>query len=447
LTEISNGSRDEALFCEQKRALDNAVPFDDNTLTNLWFWARAPLQSLCMFDESPDDSNDSTVDNNTPAPTEPLPESVIGLVEDLKSRFKKVRDLYDQIHPNNYLPKSLSELKVLDLTEYGIAQPQIQRHTSRWFWTNFRNSSTNMNRKRAAYVLKRYFCDDLTPIGIEIPEAHTGGDRHATDPGCQSCHYKLDPMAGFFRNHGFEGSTFENSPFIFFDDFASKDKTEYFKQWRTPDDSAWNIGYIRSVTSPELNDMPAGAPSVEDLYALIQTAPEVKQCLVRNLFHYLVGDEVTLDGGYLQELTSEFVKNTEENSSLALKKAIKRITLSQSFIEQSPAKGVCYDFPAGYSSEDKPPCEVAYVLKESCQQCHSSTNNQGGLDLESWTKGLGFAHLDADGNKISFGDTLHRIEERLSTADSKKRMPLAKFMSSHDRETLYKWVKMEADKL
>ena len=369
------------------------------------------------------------------------------MVEELKARYQKVRELHQTLHKDNYQPKSLGELKVLDLTQYGLTETQVKLNASRWFWTNFRNSSTNMNRKRAAYVLKRYFCDDLTPIGIEVPEAHANGDRHATDPGCQSCHYKLDPMAGFFRNNGYEGNSYEKSTSIFFDDFASKNLPDYVKQWRHPDDSGWNIGYIRSVTSPELNDMPEGDPSVEDLFSLIKRAPEVKQCLVRNLFHYLVGDEVTLDGGYLTELTAEFVKNAEENSTLALKNSIKKIALSNSFIEPSPAKGICYDYPEGYKSEDKPPCEVAYVLKESCQQCHSATNNQGGLDLESWSKGSGFNHVDSAGNKISFGDTLDRIAERLSSPDGAKRMPLAKFMNAHDRETLYKWVHAEASKL
>ena len=439
LVEISNGSKDPELFCQHKRDLFNSISFESVLLSNISSWARAPLQMLCNFQNS--DGND------TPDPIPPLPENIATLVDDLKTRFKKVKDLHDLLSKENYQPKTLAEVKFLDLTEYGMDEARNKLNASRWFWTNFRNSSTNMNRKRSAYVLKRYFCDDLTPIGIEVPEAHANGDRHATDPGCQSCHYKLDPMAGFFRNYGYEGNNFEKSSSIFFDDFASKNRAEYVKQWRYADDSGWNIGYIRSVTTPELNDMAEGEPTAEDLFALIKKAPEVKQCLVRNLFHYLVGDEVTLDGGYLNELTADFVKTAEENSTLALKKSIKTIAMSKSFIEPSPAKGICYDFPAGYSPEDKPPCEVAFVLKESCQQCHSSSNNQGGLNLESWTKGEGFSHVDASGNKVSFGETLDRIEERLSTADSKKRMPLAKFMNAHDRETLYKWVNAEVGKL
>ncbi len=63
------------------------------------------------------------------------------------------------------------------------------------------NSSTNYNRKRAAYVLKRFFCDDLNPVGFEDPAEHIGG-AHGSQTSCYACHYKLDPMAGFFRNHG-----------------------------------------------------------------------------------------------------------------------------------------------------------------------------------------------------------------------------------------------------
>src|SRR5262249_26998450 len=103
-----------------------------------------------------------------------------------------------KFEPTVYQPRTVREFKPFDLSVFGMDR-----------WTAFgfeqsnalRNSSTNMNRKRGAYVLKRFFCDDLTPVGFESPKEHVTG-VHGSDTTCFNCHYKLDPMAGFFRNYG-----------------------------------------------------------------------------------------------------------------------------------------------------------------------------------------------------------------------------------------------------
>jgi hypothetical protein len=438
LTQLAANQPKKSAYCEIKEQIEQNVPFESSLMFSMWRWAIRPAQEYCMFTGTPPDGGQ---------PEDPtLPDTVVADTKDIVLRHARVREFYQLLKPAVYKPKHVLDLRTFDLTQFDIGPAQSKQRAGQWFWSHFRNSSTNMNRKRAAYVLKRYFCDDLTPIGIEAPEVHADGNRHATDPGCQSCHYKLDPMAGFFRYNGFSGNDFEKSEFITFDDFASKPVNEYVKQWRTDDDSAWNVGYIRSVTSPDLNDMPAGNPGVSELYQLINAAPEVKQCLVQNLFHYLVGDEVALDRGYLAQLTASFVAASAENSTTALRQSIKSIVTSHSFVEDSPEKGVCYDFPADYDPAGKPPCEVAYVLSTACAQCHSATNNQGGLDLATWTDGVGFSHVAPDGSAVSFPETLRLIEERLTTPDSTRRMPLAKYMGAHERELLYKWVKAEEAK-
>jgi len=184
-------------------------------------------------------------------------------IEVMPARFVEMNSLLAQLEPRNYMPKSIRELKTLDAAAWHV---DISRVNMKRFWDALPNSSTNMNRKRASYILKRFYCDDLTPVSVEQPAQHASGNRHADDPGCQSCHYKLDPMAGFFRNHGYKGidftkgnfgssSTSSSEKYIYFDDTASAKLSEYVKNWRSSDDpNRLNIGYIRSLEHPELND-------------------------------------------------------------------------------------------------------------------------------------------------------------------------------------------------
>src|SRR5690606_6614086 len=126
------------------------------------------------------------------------------------------------------------DVRELDLEALGI-EHRRDRMALGWFFDRLPNSSTNFNRKRANYALKRFFCDDLTPVNVVLPDDHAGG-RHGTDPGCQACHYKLDPMAGFFRYHnGFGTSSKDPDGIIFFSDGALKPLGEYLGEWRSDD--------------------------------------------------------------------------------------------------------------------------------------------------------------------------------------------------------------------
>ena len=81
--------------------------------------------------------------------------------------------------------------------------------------------------------MKRFFCDDLTPVGFEDPQEHVAG-AHGSDTSCFACHYKLDPMAGFFRGLGAQFYDYSRERTIIFDDLADDSRSRYEATWRTP---------------------------------------------------------------------------------------------------------------------------------------------------------------------------------------------------------------------
>ena len=207
------------------------------------------------------------------------------------------------------------------------------------------NSSTNFNRKRSAYVLKRFFCDDLIPIGFETPQEHVGG-AHGSQTSCFACHHKLDPMAGFFRSYGAYFFDYSRSPDIIFDDLANKDRALYEAVWKAADKTqpAWNIGYIRSARWQRYNSY---GTSMADLSRILRTAPEVKRCLVKRLHEYVVAEDQTIDRGYLDYLTREFEAEAAVSSSTAVKNTIVRLLQSAAYEQRNADPKQCYDVRTG----------------------------------------------------------------------------------------------------
>ena len=342
---------------------------------------------------------------------------------------------------SEYKVNKLSDLKTFDTSLF----PELMD----WEYFNFAfagsrltNSSTNRNRKRAAYVLKRFFCDDMLAIPVEDIEGHTEG-KHGSDPACNSCHYRLDPMAGFFKDRGILFSDFSKSNFIVFDDNATVAKDEYVKPWRAPESSGreWDIGYIRSLRKSSLNSY---GESFDDLFALLRQAPEVRQCLVRRMFEYSTSPDQLIDGGYLNYVTGKFNQMAKENSARAFKQTLKTLLLSKTFAEADPARDQCYDFEPNYNPENAPPCQVAYIIQTNCKGCHSSSSRQvGGLSLSNWMDlGNGeksFEHLDAEGKQIARKETMQRMLDRISSTDVKKRMPKGDMSVVH-RDLLFRWL-------
>jgi hypothetical protein len=375
---------------------------------------------------------------------EKLSEAEIQSLFGLTGAFQKFFAYVEQFAPP-YEIKSVLDYKTVDPSQFG-SYYESERVTGSWLWNSLPNSSTNKNRRRASYILKRYFCDDLTPLNVEQPKIHAA-DRHASDPSCQSCHYKLDPIAGFFKNHGGRGYKFVNlDKNIFFDDGAGTPLKDYVREWRDEDTGEWNIGYVRSTTDKSLNVYASknpNDPQMEDLFAIIKDAPEVRQCLVKRAFEYVNGKDLSLDGSYLRHLADQFTELSKENSSTALRATVKDLLLSKSFAADDAESGICYDFAPGVDAKHRPPCEIADVIERHCVSCHGANGARGGLNLQSWGKNpekFGFEHKDATGNDIPVKDSFASILGRLNDPNPKTRMPLDAYMSSQERQKLYLWL-------
>jgi hypothetical protein len=349
-------------------------------------------------------------------------------------------------------PVVRSPMDVLTLNDgdFGIENPEDLFTVATW--NVLQNSSTNFNRKRAAYVLKTYFCDDLTPINIALPSEHVN-NKHATDPSCATCHYKMDPMAGFFRHYGILGSNFENDNLMIFDDASiirNEAYTKYMSSWLAPAGSGrkWDVGYIRSAKDPSKNTY---GDSLKDLAQIIRSSNEVKQCLTKRMAEFFLGKDQVYDTEWVNSLAQKFeeaAKSQDQGaSSLAFKEITKTLLLSQTFVKADPEKDQCYDFAPGNQASSLP-CEISFLMKKNCTQCHSATGAAGGLDFTSWKAQANgetnFKHLGRDGIQQAKKVTFEKLLESLSTADEAKLMPLSKFMSPNERAQIFKWVNREA---
>lgn len=370
----------------------------------------------------------------------PVPDLVVMLEKVYKFNdqfFAEVRKFEPSQYPE---PGDINQIRQLDLDAVQIPKP--------WLGLSFNhmidlpNSSTNQNRKRANYILKQFFCDDMTPIAVEQPTQHTSGP-HGSETSCYACHYKLDPMAGFFRNYGVIFIDFSKMPTLIFDDRAVVDRKKYTDNWLAPAGSGrtYDIGYIRSVSNPADNEY---GESLQDLSKILRKSPETNRCLVKRMFEYFVAPDQMIDAGYLTLLSQQFAMEAQADSSLAFKNTVRRIVKSNSFKNTNMDPTQCYDFPPGGVSADSPPCRVAYILEQNCTQCHDTTGAKGRLDLTRWIQlpdgKYTFPHLDSAGAQKPRRDTLDGIISRLSSTDPELRMPYKKMMTSQERQELYLWL-------
>ena len=276
-----------------------------------------------------------------PAPALPdllaFKQALLDLLPDLKEvsePFYSVRSVLD-FKPYAFFVNKYADTR--PLTDLGSTSQK-----NKYFWLELQNSSTNKSRKRAAYVLKQFFCEDLGAVPVNIP-ASVSNDKHASDPNCQSCHYKLDPMAGFFKNLDARGYLDVDRKTMSFSDGVESDYAEYESNWLAEAGSprTWNIGYIRDLKNPERNSY---GETLDDLYSVLKSAPEVRKCLVRKAFAYFVSSKQAIDEKFLDELTKNFNKVTaEKNSGLAFKALVKSLVLSKSFAETNPKASALYD--------------------------------------------------------------------------------------------------------
>jgi hypothetical protein len=378
-----------------------------------------------------------------PAPTVA---ELVAAVRDALARYDATFAEILKHEPSLYRPQRVQDFRAFDLGVFADTQSWLAFGYEQGL--ALPNSSTNANRRRSAYILKRFFCDDLTPVGVEAPMPNVG--QHATgalaQPSCQSCHYKLDPMAGFFRNYGAFFFDFSQTSHLTFDDLAEADRSRYTIGWQAspPANRTWNVGYIRSPVHDAVNSY---GESIADLSRIIRAAPEAKQCLMRRLVEYSVAENQAVDPGWLDGLTRSFESEAATNSSEAMRNAIVKVVTSKAFSRRDADPTQCYDGAPGEASTARPPCRIAFLVEKNCARCHDSTRTgSGGLDLTRWSGGR-FPHLDANQQPVPAGESLDRLIQRLGSDDPEKRMPRGIGMTSQDRQALYRWAEEERAKV
>jgi mono/diheme cytochrome c family protein len=367
------------------------------------------------------------------------------LVAALEAALAQYERAFGEILKHEYMryrPRSVAEFRAFDLAAFP--------NTKAWLAFGHEqsialgNSSTNLNRKRAAYVLKRFFCDDIVAAPPEPPQHGA-----AAESTCAACHAKLDPMAGFFRGHGAYFYDYGRSAAIVFDDLSTIERGRYEAAWRAPPGSGreWNIGYVRSTGATVYGS------TLADLSRIARAAPESRRCLMKRLFEYMVAPDQMIDGGYLDHLAQEFSREAAVNSAEAFKNAMLRIAQSRAFRERNLVARQCYDYAPGAKPEEQPPCRIGYVLKKNCAGCHDSAESgDGNLDLGAWIKAPDgrsrtFPHLNKVWDQVTPEETLTKIVERLAARDPKLRMPKNRIMRADEREELMQWAQHELARL
>lgn len=372
--------------------------------------------------------------------------------EELQQYISTFKDIVRYVESNNYSDIAFSKASYASkatLVDSEIISPSIKTFalTSMGFFKFNTNSSTNFNRKRAKYMLKTYFCDDLTPISVVSKNTQHAKGKHASDAACQACHYKLDPMAGFFRYKGASGTDFETRNFLIFDDLLKIEGerlNSYYSNWKSNDNGRqWNTGHIRSTLDSQMNFY---GNNLDELFGYIRKSEETKKCLVRRMSEYFVSTNQMFDGQWLEDLAQKLIQSdstSPQTNGAAFKEVVTNLILSKTFSDPSPTSSKCYDFSES-SKASSLPCEVSYIVQKNCQHCHGNGGPSKGLNLQQWRKdgngNLNFTHIDSSTKKqVAKRETFSRLINRLSDKDENKRMPMDQDMPPTDREILYKW--------
>lgn len=338
--------------------------------------------------------------------------------------------------------RSLGDLVKISYRPIAGLPPLSHAFTEKGTWKRLRNSSTNYNRKRSAYMLRTYFCDDLTPLNIPDSKTHVEG-KHAQDPGCRACHYKLDPMGGLFRFYGAQGRQYRDGKTLIFDDNKSvsgKDLTDYLATWE--ENGKLEVGYYVGQGQPHPQWK---GTDLDDVFPFLQQSEDVRRCLVRRMVEYVLGPEQVYDGGWIDELSAKLRPGPK--SGEGVKAIFGALVLSNTFKQSDPSAGECYDFAKGSSAASGPkiPCEVAHIIRTKCESCHNSDEASGNLNLADWKMQsdgkYGFEHKDGDDKQLPRKDSFTKMM-RLITAPGpdEELMPMAGELSSDQKQALYGWL-------
>ncbi|WP_394831583.1 hypothetical protein LVJ94_34225 [Pendulispora rubella] len=345
---------------------------------------------------------------------------------------------------------NVSDIATLSVNVTGIAPltPQTP-FTQSGFWEVAKNSSTNVNRRRASYIWKTYFCDDLTPLAVPSSDGGHSEGKHGSAPECAACHYKLDPTAGLFRYNGKLGRNYEGKPTYFFDDdtsLAGASYEGYLDNWRK--DGNWIVGVNKAPNTLHDSWRPT-ENKLSDMWGFMKRAPEVRSCLVRRMAEYFLGANQVYDGSWLAEVKADLKPGT--GSSAKVKAIIRKLITSRTFSTSDPERGKCYDCVGGQCTEgpEKLPCEVNHIVQTRCVNCHSEINQAAHLRVK--LTGLvqladgtyGFDHEDPNGNKLTKNKSFRRIMQYITTGDpdepGMRTMPPGG-MDAGEKTILYKWL-------
>jgi hypothetical protein len=222
--------------------------------------------------------------------------SNLGLIEPVTAG--SARDELDQLIAPAAFPSlksdrfSVEPIPGLDSNTAGLL-------SSKTFFERYATSVTNANYGRAAAVFRIFLCDEMAPkVTASIEDssqrledvfssmqeaqgrslspgqpAHSG--RHASDPSCQGCHYKLDPMA---QSYVGQGTTPNRLPIkgrlIFRNSFGTKIEKSF--------------------------------SGLNGLAQTLVREPEYARCQVKRFWNWYVGNDITLSEQRLSELVKIF---------------------------------------------------------------------------------------------------------------------------------------------
>ena len=390
------------------------------------------------------------------------------MVDTLSKVKAATKGLLDQIDAKKKPPTSqpIVDLVALDLTAYTDLPPLNPAWTFEGQWKVLKNSSTNVNRKRAAYILRTFTCDDMTPVSLGGGGDHAEG-AHASQPACQACHYKMDPIGAVFAPYGVAGVSFAQTNYHIFDDAlnVAKDSEYYTKKFINSyfgTDGKMKIGHYKSADKlyPEWTETDPSKVTMATLLDYFKRSNVARACLTKRLTEYMLGKKQVYDGKWVATLAKNFTN--AQSGTDAVKKTITDVLMSNTFKRQTIVPGQCYDFaPGGEPGPDTPPCEVNSIVQTYCSSCHNADNASGDLDVTKWVKtndGYMFAHYKSDANTdlVSRKDSLKWIIATITdpksvirdkdgdgTPDPLLAMPYKKDFPESEKQILFKWLQKQ----
>lgn len=360
----------------------------------------------------------------------------------------------------------MTDLITVDMGPFADLPPLARAFSYDGQWKILKNSSTNYSRKRAAYVLRTFTCDDMTPVSTES-EHMEGGSLHAAQPACMACHYKMDPIAAIFAPYGVGGVEFRgDAKEHIFDDALRMDraseqyKIKYLGEYKAADGTT-HIGHYKSLNAlyPEWTEANPDNVSLATLFDYFKKSPIVRQCLTKRLTEKVLGKKQVYDGKWIEQLAQNFEGGA--SGTEAVKKTIAQIVMSKTFARKTITAGQCYDFAPGFEpAPDSPPCEVASIINKYCKSCHNEDNPSGDLDMTKWLKGPNgvsqFAHYLSEGKLVPKKDSIKWMIASITNPKSLKRdrdgdgvndplllMPYKKDFPESEKQILYKWLEKQ----